>query len=69
MCVVDHGLDSFCTTKYAHPKGKKDGFQLLFDGKSLDGWHTYNKPGFTGNCWSVVDGVISFDVTKRNAAI
>ena len=46
-------------------KEKKAGFQLLFDGKTLAGWHTYNKPGVIGNCWTVEDGVISFDRTKK----
>ncbi len=46
-------------------KEKKAGFQLLFDGKTLAGWHTYNKPGMIGNCWTVEDGVISFDMTKK----
>ena len=46
-------------------KEKKAGFQLLFDGKTLAGWHTYNKPGVIGNCWTVEDGVISFDMTKK----
>ena len=46
-------------------KEKMAGFQLLFDGKTLTGWHTYNKPGMIGNCWTVEDGVIYFDMTKK----
>jgi hypothetical protein len=63
--LMTMGSMAFAQLNTLTKKEKKDGFQLLFDGKSLDGWHTYNKPGFTGNCWSVVDGVISFDVTKK----
>ena len=29
---------------------KKDGWKLLFDGNSTDGWHTYNKKTF-GPAW------------------
>ena len=34
----------------------KDGFKLLFDGKSLDGWRVYGKKDATG--WEVKDGAI-----------
>lgn len=46
-------------------KEKKAGYELLFDGTTLKGWHTYGKPGFVGNCWTVVDGIISFDVSNK----
>lgn len=34
---------------------KKDGWQLLFDGKTTQGWHTYNKTTI-GNEWKVSNG-------------
>lgn len=36
---------------------RADGWQLLFDGHSLKGWHSYNQNGI-GKDWSVVDGAI-----------
>ncbi len=33
-----------------------DGFQLLFDGKSLQGWHLYLKDSASG--WKIEDGVL-----------
>lgn len=36
---------------------KADGFQLLFDGKSLKGWHSYLQKG-TGKDWKISDGAI-----------
>jgi hypothetical protein len=44
---------------------KKDGYQLLFDGKTFAGWHTYGKPGKIGASWSVEDGAFAFDVMKK----
>ena len=41
---------------------KADGWQLLFNGKNLDGWHSYLQQG-TGKDWSVEDGVI---MLKKN---
>ncbi len=36
---------------------KNDGWQLLFDGKSLTGWHTFNKTFMDGK-WEVNEGTI-----------
>lgn len=33
------------------------GFKPLFDGKTLNGWHSFGQKG-TGKDWSVVDGSI-----------
>ncbi len=41
---------------------KTDGWQLLFDGKDLNGWHSYLEQG-TGKDWSVQDGAI---MLKKN---
>ena len=35
---------------------KQEGWELLFDGKTTDGWHTFGKNGISG--WTVKDGVI-----------
>jgi hypothetical protein len=35
-------------------KEKKDGWQLLFDGKTTNGWHGYNMKVFP-NCWAIDD--------------
>ncbi|WP_395784808.1 DUF1080 domain-containing protein [Aquirufa sp.] len=45
---------------------KKAGFKLLFDGKTFDGWHTYGKPGKVGASWTIMDGVIGFDLAKKD---
>ncbi len=36
---------------------KQDGWKLLFDGQSLNGWKNYNSPGITG--WTVQDGCLA----------
>lgn len=46
------------------PQDKQGGWQLLFNGKNLDGWHSYLQKG-TGKDWSVVDGAIQLN--KRNS--
>jgi len=42
---------------------KKEGWQLLFDGTSTTGWHSYGKPG-VGSSWKTADGVLYLDSTK-----
>jgi hypothetical protein len=37
---------------------KKDGFVLLFDGKTLDGWRNYKKDQVNPK-WTVADGTIT----------
>lgn len=47
-------------------KEKSDGWQLLFDGKSTNGWHTYGKES-AGQSWTVKDGAIFLDeANKKN---
>ncbi len=42
------------------PQEISEGWELLFDGKTLNGWHTYNKPGTIGKKWVVEDGSLKF---------
>lgn len=42
----------------------KEGWQLLFDGTSLAGWHKYGgKPA--GKAWKVTDGTLYLDTTSK----
>ncbi len=41
-----------------------DGWKLLFDGKSTQGWHTFNKP-IIGSSWKVIDGTLTLDAVKN----
>lgn len=43
---------------------QKKGWIPLFDGKTLNGWHTYGKKT-TGTAWTVEDGTIHFIPSKR----
>jgi len=44
-------------------KETKEGWKLLFDGKTTKGWHTYLRDT-VGSKWQVRDGAIIFDPTK-----
>lgn len=48
-------------------KEKNNGWRLLFDGKTTNGWHTYGKTTI-GKAWKVIDGNLYFDpaVKKDN---
>lgn len=44
---------------------KKDGWELLFDGKSTAGWHRYgSRP--VGEAWKIEDGTIHLDVSNKD---
>jgi hypothetical protein len=47
------------------PQEKQDGWQLLFNGSNLDGWHSYLQKG-TGKDWAVVDGAIQLKKTNED---
>jgi hypothetical protein len=44
------------------PQEKRDGWQLLFNGENLDGWHSYLQSG-PAKDWSVQNGAI---ILKKN---
>src|SRR5262245_29274491 len=46
-------------------KEQKDGWQLLFDGQSTKGWHTYGKTD-VGAAWKIQDGAIYLDATHKD---
>ena len=49
-------------------KEKNNGWQLLFDGQSTKGWHSYGKQS-AGKAWSVKDGTLYLDAAgKKNLA-
>ena len=44
---------------------KKEGWQLLFDGKDLKGWHSYLKKK-PGKAWQVINGTIMLNKNKKS---
>ena len=45
-------------------KEKKDGWKLLFDGKTTNGWHTYGKEA-AAKAWSLQDGALYLDAAAE----
>ncbi|KIC92979.1 3-keto-disaccharide hydrolase [Flavihumibacter solisilvae] len=45
---------------------KKEGWQLLFDGTSTKGWHTFGKT-ITGPAWKVDNGTLHLDASAKGA--
>jgi hypothetical protein len=43
---------------------KKEGWQLLFDGSSMKGWHEYGKTA-AGSAWKAVDGNLHLDASQK----
>jgi len=53
-------LDFTATLNTLTENEKKDGWQLLFDGKTTTGWHGYNMDGIP-DVWTVEDGCITIN--------
>jgi hypothetical protein len=49
-------------------KEKKEGYMLLFDGKTTTGWRGYNQPAFPAKGWEVVDGMLHVIGSARGEA-
>jgi len=47
---------------------KLQGWVLLFDGKTVDGWRGYNQPSFPGNGWVVEKGILHVIGSSRGEA-
>ncbi len=45
-------------------QSKQKGWTSLFDGKTLNGWHTYGKKNI-GSAWSAEEGMICFTPSKK----
>ena len=64
-CVVFSAMALAQAPNTLTPQEKQDGWQLLFDGHDLKGWHSYLEKG-TGSDWSVVDGAIQLKKTNQD---
>src|SRR5690606_33634484 len=47
---------------------KSEGWELLFDGKTLNGWHTYLNQG-NGGGWQVQDGTLFLDSVPNGPSL
>lgn len=47
-------------------KEKNNGWQLLFDGQTTKGWHTYGKQT-AGKVWKVEDGALHLDAASKKS--
>ena len=56
--------DNSTTANVLTDKEKKEGWQLLFDGATTTGWHTYGKTGI-GKAWKVEDGTLRLDAASK----
>lgn len=45
-------------------KEKREGWELLFDGTTTNGWHTYGKQT-TGKAWRAENGVLHLDAARK----
>lgn len=64
FCLVTNGNAQKNISNSLTEKQKKEGWQLLFDGKSTTGWHTFNKAAL-GSSWKAEDGTLHLDSSKK----
>lgn len=64
-CSSSKGQTKMASANELSAKEKREGWVLLFDGKTTTGWHTYNKKEVTPN-WKVVDGALVMDPAQKD---
>jgi hypothetical protein len=47
------------------PQEKNEGWRLLFDGKTTNGWHKYGEKGVIGSAWRIEDGALMLYTPER----
>lgn len=57
-------VDVLTTINELTEEEKRDGWQLLFDGTTKNGWHVYNNKS-DGSAWSAVDGTLHLDPKNK----
>ena len=67
MCCLVSG-SFFCYSQNVAPNKlaageMKEGWQLLFDGKTTHGWHTYGKTSVIDS-WKIKDGILFLDTSR-----
>jgi len=65
VCVLFFGMALAQDPAALTPQEQRGGWQLLFDGHDLKGWHSYLEKG-TGSDWSVVDSSIQLKKTNQD---
>jgi hypothetical protein len=58
--VLNKELDKKSPANTLSASEKEKGWQLLFDGKTTEGWHGYNMKIFP-DCWAVEDGCLTMN--------
>lgn len=58
-------IDQTASLNTLTDKEKKAGWQLLFDGKTFNGWHGYNMQGIP-NVWTIEDGSFTMNSVGGN---
>jgi len=48
---------------------KQNGWKLLFDGKSIEGWHGYNMDTFPDFCWKIENGSLTMTTKGKGESL
>jgi hypothetical protein len=56
---------SFAADNELTPQEQKEGWKLLFDGKTTKGWRSFKKSTFPEKGWSVKDGVLELEAGSK----
>jgi hypothetical protein len=65
-CSSSKNTSAITEEKQLSSKDKKDGWQMLFDGKTTNGWHTYNRDTVSSN-WKIIDGTLVTDPKAKTS--